>query len=203
MPHPLHPALRSARHTGPHGKQPPAPRRPLGQSQGQKGRQGTSGGRPHHPVTPVRPSSTTSSSYSGHCIGVLSPLLTNPLLFSFSFFRAAPCGMRDLSSPTRDRTHAPCSGSAVLTTGPPGKSLLTNPLEGWVHTPSIFRSLMARAVPKTRGRKKCMLKEQRDKKGLGRRRAGQDQPSHSEDRGHVDGPPPSRQPLFPPPPRKD
>ena len=31
-------------------------------------------------------------------------------------------GMRDLSSPTRDRTHAPCSGSTVFTTGPPGKS---------------------------------------------------------------------------------
>ena len=30
--------------------------------------------------------------------------------------------MQDLSSPTRDRTCAPCSGSAVLTNGPPGKS---------------------------------------------------------------------------------
>ena len=33
-----------------------------------------------------------------------------------------PCTMRDLSSPTRDRTHAPCAGR-VLTTGPPGKFL--------------------------------------------------------------------------------
>ena len=38
-------------------------------------------------------------------------------------FLAAPCGTRDLSSPTRDRTSAPCIGSTgVLTTGPPGKS---------------------------------------------------------------------------------
>ena len=27
------------------------------------------------------------------------------------FFLAAPCGLRDLSSPTRDQTHAPYSGS--------------------------------------------------------------------------------------------
>ena len=33
--------------------------------------------------------------------------------FSFLFFfPAAPCGFRDLSSPTRDQTCAPCSGSA-------------------------------------------------------------------------------------------
>ena len=33
--------------------------------------------------------------------------------FFFSFlFLAAPCGMRDLSSPTRDRTRVPCIGSA-------------------------------------------------------------------------------------------
>lgn len=30
--------------------------------------------------------------------------------------------MWDLSSMTRDQTHAPCSTSVVLTTGPPGKS---------------------------------------------------------------------------------
>ena len=29
----------------------------------------------------------------------------------------------DLSSPTRDRTYAPCNGSGVLAIGPPGKSL--------------------------------------------------------------------------------
>ena len=32
--------------------------------------------------------------------------------FLFFFFPAVPSGMRDLSSPTRDQTHAPCSGSA-------------------------------------------------------------------------------------------
>ena len=32
------------------------------------------------------------------------------------------CGMWDLSSPTRHWTRAPCFGSAVLTTEPPGKS---------------------------------------------------------------------------------
>ena len=31
-------------------------------------------------------------------------------------------GMRDLSSKTRDQTHAHCIGSSVLTTRPPGKS---------------------------------------------------------------------------------
>ena len=36
---------------------------------------------------------------------------------------AAPCGMGDLSSPTRDQTYAPLQGKCgVLTTGPPGKS---------------------------------------------------------------------------------
>ena len=47
-------------------------------------------------------------------------------------FLAVLCSMRDLSSWTRDRTHAPCSGNLesqlldhlrVLTTGPPAKSL--------------------------------------------------------------------------------
>ena len=33
-------------------------------------------------------------------------------------------GMGDLSSTTRDRTHAACSGITVLTTGLPGKSEL-------------------------------------------------------------------------------
>ena len=35
-------------------------------------------------------------------------------------FLAAPCGMWDLSSPTRDRTCAPCSG--CVDSLPPGKS---------------------------------------------------------------------------------
>ena len=39
----------------------------------------------------------------------------------FVWNMAILCGMRDLSSPTRDRTQAPCIGSAVLTTGAPGK----------------------------------------------------------------------------------
>ena len=46
--------------------------------------------------------------------------------FNFFFFLAAPHGMWDLSSQTRDRTRAPCSGSTVLTTGPPGKSPMLN-----------------------------------------------------------------------------
>ena len=33
-----------------------------------------------------------------------------------------PCGMWDLSSPTRDRTHVPCIGGGFFTTGPSGKS---------------------------------------------------------------------------------
>ena len=35
--------------------------------------------------------------------------------------KAAPWGMWELSSPTRDRTCTPCIASAVLTTGLPGK----------------------------------------------------------------------------------
>ena len=38
----------------------------------------------------------------------------------FFFFQLG--GMWDLSSPSRDQTHASCIGSAVLTSGPPGKS---------------------------------------------------------------------------------
>ena len=30
----------------------------------------------------------------------------------WGFFGYTVCGMQDLSSPTRDQTHAPCSGSA-------------------------------------------------------------------------------------------
>ena len=45
-----------------------------------------------------------------------------------------PCGMWDLNSPTRDRTHALCIGSAVLTTGPPGKS----PQQAYLKAPTIL-----------------------------------------------------------------
>ena len=45
-------------------------------------------------------------------------LFFQPLEF---FFFAAPLSLWDLSSATRDQD--PCSGSTVLTTGPPGKSL--------------------------------------------------------------------------------
>ena len=44
--------------------------------------------------------------------------------YSFSFLLAVLCGMWNLSSPTKDGTYVPCSRSAVLTTGPLGKSLL-------------------------------------------------------------------------------
>ena len=40
--------------------------------------------------------------------GLFSP----PLFFFLFFFLATPCGMWDLSSPTRYQTRAPCSGSA-------------------------------------------------------------------------------------------
>ena len=47
------------------------------------------------------------------------------ILFSF-FFLAAPCGMGESQFPNqiKDQTHAPCSDSTVLTTGPPHKSTL-------------------------------------------------------------------------------
>ena len=48
-------------------------------------------------------------------------LQMNPA-WSFFIFLAVPWAMWDLSSPTRDRMCVPCIGSAVLTTGPPGKS---------------------------------------------------------------------------------
>ena len=50
------------------------------------------------------------------CLGTKNKSCVLVLIFT------GPCGMRDLSSQTRDRTHAPCSGSTILTTGPPGKS---------------------------------------------------------------------------------
>ena len=37
-------------------------------------------------------------------------------------FLAVSCGMQDLSSLTRDQTHAPCTGSTVLATGLLGES---------------------------------------------------------------------------------
>ena len=54
----------------------------------------------------------------------------------FFFFLAVLGSLWDLSSPTRDQTHVPCTGR-VLTTGRPGKSLLSLDLkenmtsEGW------------------------------------------------------------------------
>ena len=51
------------------------------------------------------------------------PWLLLELPFFFFFFLATPCGIWDLSSLSRARTHAPCSGGTVLITGPPGKSL--------------------------------------------------------------------------------
>ena len=54
-------------------------------------------------------------------------ILVDTCYFLFYFFLvwfglvlAVPCSTWDLSSPTRDQTRAPCSGSSVLTTGPPG-----------------------------------------------------------------------------------
>ena len=41
---------------------------------------------------------------------------------TFFFFLAAPCGLWDFSSPTRDWTWALGSKCGVLTTGPPGNS---------------------------------------------------------------------------------
>lgn len=40
------------------------------------------------------------------------------------FYLATLCSMQDLSSQIGDGTHAPCTGSRVLTTGQPEKSLL-------------------------------------------------------------------------------
>ena len=53
-------------------------------------------------------------------VGAILTLLT--LIFSPKFL-AAPCGMGDPSSLTRDRTHASCIGSRVPTIRLPGKSL--------------------------------------------------------------------------------
>ena len=43
--------------------------------------------------------------------------------FVFDFVLAIPQSMWDLSSPIRDQTHAHCTESRVLTTGPSGNSL--------------------------------------------------------------------------------
>ena len=50
--------------------------------------------------------------------------------YSFFFFLAPSHGIWDLSSLTRDQTRNPYSGSAVLTTGPPGESLPLALLKG-------------------------------------------------------------------------
>ena len=57
---------------------------------------------------------------------------------SFLFFFLMPvlCGIWDLNSPIRDRTHAPCAGNTVLTTGLPGKSPYFK--YWWKHT--LFRA---------------------------------------------------------------
>lgn len=44
----------------------------------------------------------------------------------FFFFFASPHGLWDLGSLTKDWTWAPCSGSTVITTGPPKFPLLTS-----------------------------------------------------------------------------
>ena len=52
----------------------------------------------------------------------LESILDDSLFIFKKKFLAMPFGMHDLSSPSTDRTWVPCSGNAVLTTGPPGKS---------------------------------------------------------------------------------
>ena len=49
--------------------------------------------------------------FLGSAFSLLYLLPTVPALGDFFFFLAAPCGMQDLSSPTRDWTYTPCSGS--------------------------------------------------------------------------------------------
>ena len=53
-------------------------------------------------------------------------------------FLAVPCGMQDLSSLTRDQTHAPSIGSTVSATGPLGKSPNRPAEQRWDHYPSFF-----------------------------------------------------------------
>lgn len=54
-----------------------------------------------------------------HSIVYLNQLYLFSMKFYFFCFLAVPHGMRNLSSPTRNWSHVPCSGSAKdLTTGP-------------------------------------------------------------------------------------
>ena len=72
---------------------------------------------------PARPPESPLSSLAGvHTLGqaffsfrkLSHPSCSQDLLFFFLFFLLAmPRGVWDLSSPTRDRTHAPCSGSTA------------------------------------------------------------------------------------------
>ena len=64
------------------------------------------------------------------CGGVTAGLNSSFYLAAIFFFLATRYGMQDLSSPTRDQTHALSSESTVLTTGPPGKSLVVINLNG-------------------------------------------------------------------------
>ena len=50
--------------------------------------------------------------------------MSNNSNYLIGFVLAALCSMQDLSFPTRCWNCTPCSGSTVLATGPPGKSLL-------------------------------------------------------------------------------
>ena len=63
-------------------------------------------------------------------------------------FHAIPCSIHDPISPTRDQTCAPCSGGAVLTTGPPGKS----------HTPVFMAALFT--IAKIWKQPKCPPKDE-------------------------------------------
>ena len=56
---------------------------------------------------------------------VFQPFYNFYFFNNFYFFGHTMC-MWDLSSPIRDQTCTPCTGSAVLTTGLPGKSLFFN-----------------------------------------------------------------------------
>ena len=53
-----------------------------------------------------------------HCL-ITGAMSHRQLLSNFFFDPAA----RGLGFPTKDQTHSCCSGSTILTTGPPGKSI--------------------------------------------------------------------------------
>ena len=59
-------------------------------------------------------------------------MVRNKFLKIFLFFLAIPRGMWDLGSQTRNRTCSLCTGSTVLTTGPPGKSFLKIFFQWWI-----------------------------------------------------------------------